>query len=206
MPGTNPEGQEILIVGAGPAGLFAACQLARHGVMPRVVEQQLVPHRQARATAIQPASLELLARAGVLAPFLEASVHVRRTRLLGPGRTEIGVSDFSGISCPYEYQCSLPQWRTEDILLAHFHRLGGVVERGTKVLSVDDEADRLNVTLKRMDGKMETMLARYVVGAGGAHDIIGSLRLSLIEQLPREQAAQTWPATIPCSPQRRADS
>src|SRR5205814_1585382 len=61
---------------------------------------------------------------------------------------------------------------TEDILLAHFHRLGGVVERGTKVLSVDNDADRLNVTLKRMDGKMETMLARYVVGAGGAHDII----------------------------------
>jgi 2-polyprenyl-6-methoxyphenol hydroxylase-like FAD-dependent oxidoreductase len=71
VPGTNPERQEVRIVGAGPAGLLAACELARYGVMPRVVERQVVPHRQARATAIQPAGLELLARAGVLASFLE---------------------------------------------------------------------------------------------------------------------------------------
>jgi 2-polyprenyl-6-methoxyphenol hydroxylase-like FAD-dependent oxidoreductase len=172
MPETNPLSQEVLVVGAGPSGLFAACQLARHGVMPRVVEQHLVPHQQARATAIQPAGLELLARAGAVAPFEEASVHVRRTRLFGPGRMEIGASDFSGISCRYEYQCSLPQWHTESILLEHFHRLGGAVERGTKVISVDDDADCLKVTLCRTDGTMETMLARYVLGAGGARDII----------------------------------
>jgi 2-polyprenyl-6-methoxyphenol hydroxylase-like FAD-dependent oxidoreductase len=171
VPGTNSEQQEVLIVGAGPAGLFAACELARYGVMPRVVERQLVPHRQARATAIQPAGLELLARAGVLAPFLETSVHVRRTRFFGPGRKEIGVSDFVGICCPYEYQCSLPQWQTESILLAHLHRLGGAVERGTTVMSVDDDADWLNVMLRLPDGEMETTLARYVLGAGGAHSI-----------------------------------
>jgi 2-polyprenyl-6-methoxyphenol hydroxylase-like FAD-dependent oxidoreductase len=167
----NSEEQEVLIVGAGPTGLFAAIQLARHGVMPRVVEQRLVPHRQARATAIQPAGLELLARAGVLAPFMDRSVHVRRTRFFGPHRTELGVSNFSGIGCRYEYQCSLPQWQTESILLAHFHRLGGAVERGTKVLSVDNDGDCLKATLKRTDGTVETMLARYVLGAGGAHDI-----------------------------------
>jgi uncharacterized protein YjiS (DUF1127 family) len=35
MPGTNPERQEVLIVGAGPAGLFAACELARYGASCR---------------------------------------------------------------------------------------------------------------------------------------------------------------------------
>ena len=30
----------VLIVGSGPAGLFAACELKRHGVMPRIVERE----------------------------------------------------------------------------------------------------------------------------------------------------------------------
>ena len=171
MPGADANSQQVLIVGAGPAGLFAACELARYGVMPRVVERQLVPHRQARATVIQPAGLELLARAGVLAPFVETSVHVRRTRFFGPGRKEIGISDFTGVGCAHEYQCSLPQWQTESILLAHLQRLGGAVERGTTVMSVEDDADGLNVTLRRPDGAMETASAGYLLGSDGAHSI-----------------------------------
>ena len=39
---------DVLIVGSGPAGLFAACEFVRHGVKPRVVERRLAPHREAR--------------------------------------------------------------------------------------------------------------------------------------------------------------
>jgi 2-polyprenyl-6-methoxyphenol hydroxylase-like FAD-dependent oxidoreductase len=49
---------EVLIIGAGPSGLFAAAELARHGVPTRLVERDLMPHREARATAIQPGTLE----------------------------------------------------------------------------------------------------------------------------------------------------
>jgi thioredoxin reductase len=48
----------VLIVRAGPAGLFAACELLRHGVTPRVVERRPTPHHEARGTALQPATLE----------------------------------------------------------------------------------------------------------------------------------------------------
>jgi len=40
-------------VGAGPAALFAACELLRHGVRPRIVERRLAPHQEARGTAFQ---------------------------------------------------------------------------------------------------------------------------------------------------------
>ena len=63
---------EVLIVGAGPSGLFAACELARHGVAVRLVERDLKPHREASATAIQPGTLEILDSVGLLPPFLEA--------------------------------------------------------------------------------------------------------------------------------------
>ena len=56
---------EALVIGAGPAGLFAACELVRHGIWPRVVERRLGPHGEARGTALQPATLEMLERAGL---------------------------------------------------------------------------------------------------------------------------------------------
>jgi 2-polyprenyl-6-methoxyphenol hydroxylase-like FAD-dependent oxidoreductase len=75
----------VLIVGSGPAGLFAACELLRHGVKPRVVERRLAPHHEARGTALQPAVLEIIDRAGLIEPFLNAGVPIRQVRLLGPG-------------------------------------------------------------------------------------------------------------------------
>jgi len=72
----------VLIVGTGPAGLFAACELLRHGVKPRIVERRLEPHHQARGTALQPAVLEMLDHAGLIDPFLRASVHIRQLQVL----------------------------------------------------------------------------------------------------------------------------
>jgi 2-polyprenyl-6-methoxyphenol hydroxylase-like FAD-dependent oxidoreductase len=175
-----------LVVGAGPSGLLAACELARYGIRSRIVDRQLTPHQQTRATAIQPAGLELLARAGVLAPFLEQAAHVRRMRFFGPGLTEIGISSFVGIGWAYEYQCSLPQWQTERILLEHLHLLGGSVERGTTVLSVTDETDEVRVQLRRPDGDIETTAVRYLLGGGGAHSIT---RHSMHESLGGETYA-----------------
>jgi len=64
---------DVLIVGAGPSGLFAAAELARHGVSARLVERDVRPHREARATAIQPGTLEILDSVGLLQPFLDVA-------------------------------------------------------------------------------------------------------------------------------------
>ena len=85
----------VLIVGAGPAGLFAACELLRHGVKPRVVERRLAPHDETRGTALQPAVLEILDRGGLIEPFLRAGVRIRHIQLLGPGLREIGTASTS---------------------------------------------------------------------------------------------------------------
>ena len=62
---------DVLIIGAGPSGLFAAAELARHGVDARLIEREAGTHREARATAIQPGTLEILDSVGALPPFLE---------------------------------------------------------------------------------------------------------------------------------------
>ena len=163
-------GAPVLIVGTGPAGLFAACELLRHGVKPRVVERRSAPHHEARGTALQPATLDMIERAGLIEPFLRTSVRIQRAQLLGPGLQEISTTKFAGIGCKYEFQCSLPQWQTEAILRDHLASLGIAIEYGTEVKSIEDDAAGLRVTLD-VGGRTESLAAPYVLGAGGAHSV-----------------------------------
>jgi 2-polyprenyl-6-methoxyphenol hydroxylase-like FAD-dependent oxidoreductase len=116
----------------------------------------------------------------VLEQFLERSVRVRRIRFYARGLVPLDTRTFSGIGCVHEYQCSLPQWQTEAILTEHLNGFGVFVERGTTVLSIEENADALDVRLRGPDGEIETASFRYVLGAGGAHSITrGSMHDSL---------------------------
>jgi 2-polyprenyl-6-methoxyphenol hydroxylase-like FAD-dependent oxidoreductase len=172
----------VLIIGAGPGGLFAACELLRHGVKPRIVEQRLAPHHEARGTVLQPAVLEMLERGGLSEPFLRAGVHIRHIQLLGPGLQEIVSESFADARCGYDFQCSQPQWRTEAILREHLDRLGLAVEFGTEVISIEDDPSGMRVTLAA-GGRTETVTAAYLLGAGGGHSIT---RHSMHEHLTGE--------------------
>jgi 2-polyprenyl-6-methoxyphenol hydroxylase-like FAD-dependent oxidoreductase len=160
----------VMIVGTGPAGLFAACELLRHGIRPRLVERRLAPHHEARGTALQPATLEIIDRAGLIEPFLRTGVHIRQVQLLGPGLRELATTRFAGIGCTYEFQCSLPQWRTEAILREHLEGLGVEIEYGTEVRSIAEGPVGLCVTLEA-GGRTEVVTTPYVLGAGGAHSV-----------------------------------
>jgi 2-polyprenyl-6-methoxyphenol hydroxylase-like FAD-dependent oxidoreductase len=162
---------DVLIIGAGPSGLFAAAELARHGVRARLVEREARPHREARATAIQPGTLEILDSVGLVQPFLDASERIRCSRLFGPGMSELGATHYDGIDCRCPFQCSLPQYETQRILEAHLAALGGAVERGVTATRVEAEADGVVVELAHAGGGVETVRPGVVIGAGGAHSV-----------------------------------
>jgi 6-methylpretetramide 4-monooxygenase / 4-hydroxy-6-methylpretetramide 12a-monooxygenase len=171
---------EVMVIGAGPSGLFAAAELARNGVPARVVERQPEPHRQARATALQPGTLEILARAGIVDAALAASVHLGCARVFDAELQRVGELAFAGVGCPWEFQCSLPQWRTEQILADRLRELGGAVERGVAASFLEAGDDGVLVGLERADGRLESVEAEWVIGAGGAHSVT---RASMAEAL-----------------------
>jgi 2-polyprenyl-6-methoxyphenol hydroxylase-like FAD-dependent oxidoreductase len=180
---------EVAVIGAGPSGLFAAIELARHGVMARVLERLPAPHRQTRATAIQPGTLELLARSGLVDEVLAASVHVRSARVVDADLKLVSELPYAGIGCPWEFQCSLPQWRTEQILVERLAQLGGVVERGVAVSFMEERDDGVLIRLQRDDGTSTAVEAAWVIGAGGAHSV---MRASMAEVLE----GFTYPGTV----------
>jgi 2-polyprenyl-6-methoxyphenol hydroxylase-like FAD-dependent oxidoreductase len=188
VTGVTGSGAPVLVVGAGPSGLFAALQLARLGVPARVIEREPHPARQARATALQPGTLEILAQAGLMDEVLESSMHLQFARVFDPALDQVAEMSFTGIGSPWEFQCSLPQWRTEEILTARLAGLGGTVERGTEVLSIRPAASRLLVDLRGADGTAETTEASWVIGAGGAHSLTR-------QTLAGDLAGETYPGT-----------
>ena len=193
----------VLIIGAGPAGLFAACELLRHGVRPRIVERRAAPQHETRGTAFQPAMLEVLDRAGVIQPFLADSTRIKEIELLGPGQARIGLVQLAGLGCKYEFQCSQPQWRTETVLRDHLAGLGFQVEFAVEATSIDADGDGVTVTLGR-DGRKEVVRADYLVGADGGNSLT---RQSMEERLDGETYGGRYIVAdlmlgFPCPPAR----
>lgn len=61
----------VLVVGAGPVGLFLACELRRHGVSRvRIVDRKLAPPPYSKALAVHARTMEILDDAQ-LAPFVQ---------------------------------------------------------------------------------------------------------------------------------------
>jgi 2-polyprenyl-6-methoxyphenol hydroxylase-like FAD-dependent oxidoreductase len=178
----EPSRTEVLIIGAGPAGLFAASELLRYGVRPRIVEQRTAPHHETRGTGLQPAVLEVLRRAGVVEPFLADSARIKEVELLGPGQARVGLVEFAGLGCKYEFQCSQPQWFTEAALRDHLAAQGLQVEFGVEATSIVADGAGVTVTLDK-SGQKEVVRADYLIGAGGGHSVT---RRSMEEHLDGE--------------------
>lgn len=160
---------EVLIIGAGPTGLFAAAELARHGVRPRIIEQLPAPHIQTRATGVQPAALEVFARAGCVAPFVAEAERVRGLRVWNGAMEEAFVFRGPPPDSPYPFTCSIPQWRTEEILNAHLESFDLRVERGVTAREISLQPEGVRVRCERMDGSVMVIESAYLIGAGGAH-------------------------------------
>lgn len=162
---------DVLIIGAGPSGLFAAAELARQGTQVRLIERELQPHREARATTIQAGTLEILDSVGLLPAFLESGEHVRCARIYASDFSELRATSFTGIDCRCQFQCVLPQYQTERILEEHLASLGGRVERGITATKLALDGAELLVELAHADGSLETAHPQILIGAGGAHSL-----------------------------------
>ncbi|RMJ28821.1 hypothetical protein PHISP_00272 [Aspergillus sp. HF37] len=72
---SNSSCVDLLIVGAGPAGLTAACWAAQYRMSTLIIDQKAYRTRTGHADGLQCRTLEILDSFGIVGPILEKGVN-----------------------------------------------------------------------------------------------------------------------------------
>ncbi len=161
---------DVLIVGAGPVGLTAATELVRHGMRVRVVDRLAAPPQYAKAVGIQPRTLEMWERSGLLADALDEAIPMRGQIVYVDGALVARMDQHLPPDVPFGFM-SLPQYVTERLLAAQLARHGAAVERPVELVGFEQDAEGVTARLRTPDGE-RVERAAFMVGADGAHSAV----------------------------------
>ena len=165
---------DVLIVGAGPVGLFLAHECARRSLRWRLIETHPSQSIHSKALAIFPRTMEIFDMAGVVKPFLQVANRATSVAVFTQGK-RLAAMNFAPDETRFPFIAMVPQNVTEELLAAELTRKGGVIEYNTTFLSAQQDADKVIATLTHAD-RTTQVSSRYLVGCDGAHS---SVRKSL---------------------------
>src|SRR5262245_44898251 len=161
---------DVLIIGAGPVGLFLANECARRGLRWRIVEARSGQSIHSKALAIFPRTLEIFDMAGIVAPFLAAANRVTSVTMTTHGR-RLAHMRFEPEDSPYPFIAMVPQDVTERLLVEELGRKGGSVEYDTTFVSADFSGGAVTATVER-GGARTSLTASFLIGCDGAHSTV----------------------------------
>lgn len=164
---------DVLLVGAGPVGLFLANECARRGLRWRLLEARPSQSEHSKALAIFPRTLEIFDMAGLVAPFLENANRVTSVAVMSHER-RLAHMRFAPEESPYPFVAMVPQNITERLLVEALRRKGGVIDYETTFRSAEQLNDCVSVTAEHQ-GQPIQLRASFVVGCDGAHSAVRHL-------------------------------
>ena len=140
---------DVVVVGAGPVGLWVACELALAKVRVAVVERRVERVTQSRSLAIQGRTLEVFALRGLADRFLSRGRPIRAGHF---GVLNTGL-DFSVFDTRFPFTLVLPQSTTEALLEERALELGVDIRRGHPVETAKPLADGVVLEGRNGDGR-----------------------------------------------------
>lgn len=143
---------EVLVVGAGPVGLWTALVLAESGIAVSIVDQEARTAARSYACALHSHTLELLAQFDLTEPVLAQGKCIRKIGFY-ESHTPQAHLQLSALSGHFPFLVILPQSALEAILEQRLRQAGVSVDWNHRFASfIEEEEDLLNVTVERLGG------------------------------------------------------
>jgi 2-polyprenyl-6-methoxyphenol hydroxylase-like FAD-dependent oxidoreductase len=169
---------DVLICGAGAAGLTLAMELARRGTVFRLIDRLEAPFPGSRGKGIQPRTLEIFEDLGILDELAAKAGPYPPQRSYRPDGSHGELPPVE--SCeptpaePYRMPLMAPQYATEAVMRARLAELGYKAEFATMLLGFTADSDGVTAMIAGADGESKVR-ARYLVGADGGRSTVRKL-------------------------------
>src|SRR5215472_11642164 len=161
----------ILVVGAGSTGMAAAIELTRAGLPVRIIDKSRVTAEHSQAQAVQARTLEQFQRYGIADEAVARGRKMKGARFYSDGKQIVSIA-FDRVPSRYPYALFLPQSETEELLNRYLKSLGVTSERGVELESLAQDDRGVHVRLRHLDGGLEDVNVRWLIGCDGAHSTV----------------------------------
>jgi 2-polyprenyl-6-methoxyphenol hydroxylase-like FAD-dependent oxidoreductase len=166
---------DVLICGAGAAGLALAIDLARRGMRLRVIEKMPEPFHGSRGKGIQPRTQEIFEDLGLLDRVVaRGGVYPPQREYHNDGsyvESNVVEARESTPAEPYHIPLMIPQFLTERVMRERLLELGHTVEFGCELLGFEQDDTGVSARLGCKHGE-EQIRVRYLIGADGGRSFV----------------------------------
>jgi 2-polyprenyl-6-methoxyphenol hydroxylase-like FAD-dependent oxidoreductase len=170
---------DVLICGAGAAGLTLAIDLARRGVSFRIAEKMNQPFAGSRGKGIQPRTLEVFEDLAIIDRIVATGgIYPRMREYRDDGNfveKDMGERANPTPAEPYQIALMVPQFLTEKVMRERLAELGHHVEFGLELVAFEQDEESVTTWLAGPSGQ-EVVRCEYLIGADGGRSFVrGSL-------------------------------
>jgi 2-polyprenyl-6-methoxyphenol hydroxylase-like FAD-dependent oxidoreductase len=166
---------EVLICGAGAAGLTLAIDLARRNISFRLIEKMDRPFRGSRGKGIQPRTQEIFEDLGIIDRVVAVGGRYPPLREYrdDDSCTESDLMEHEDPTPaePYHIPLLVPQFLTERVMRERLVELGHRPEFGCELAGLEQDKDGVTARLVGNAGE-EVIRVRYLVGADGGRSFV----------------------------------
>ncbi|MEU2249797.1 SDR family oxidoreductase [Streptomyces sp. NPDC019224] len=158
---------QVIVVGAGPVGLFLAGELRLAGADVVVLERLTAPTTESRASTLHARTMELLDARGLLEQLGDLPSE--------PKGHFGGIPLDLTLPSPWPGQWKVPQTRIEELLGQWAADLGADIRRGHEVTGLTVTGEYAEAEVRTTEGTTEFFRAAYIVGCDGENSAVRRL-------------------------------